>query len=181
MGGAAREGASKEARDVVARPTSLRIGGRLRGLRPCQAVAHTWAGLSGAVERVERGEEAHPSSQDWPRLESSAHVGRWLAIGRERGGAARAFSRPRSSGLVESQRASPPRAEPGLQPGGAWGGRGSLWLLCLWLGLFAGRRPGMLPPDRCAGLGLWRRDGECAGGREGPASQQAVSLAGGGV
>lgn len=42
---------------------SLRIGGRLRGLRPCQAVAHTWAGLSEAVERVERGEEAHP-----PRL-----------------------------------------------------------------------------------------------------------------
>lgn len=39
----------------------------------------------------------------------------------------------------------------------------------------------MLPPDRCAGLGLWRRDGECAGGREGPASQQAVSLAGGGA
>lgn len=45
----------------MARPTSLRIGGRLRGLRPCQAVAHTWAGLSEAVERVERGEEAHPS------------------------------------------------------------------------------------------------------------------------
>lgn len=39
----------------------------------------------------------------------------------------------------------------------------------------------MLPPDRCVGLGLWRRDGECAGGREGPASQQAVSLSGGGA
>lgn len=133
-----------------------------------------WRGWSEARKRT-------PPSQDWPRLGSSAHVGRWLALGRERGGAARAFSRPRSSGLVEAQRATPPRADLGLHPGGAWGGRGSLWLLCLWLGLFAGRRPGMLPPDRCAGLGLWRRDGECAGGREGPASQQAVSLAGGGA
>ncbi|XP_041534646.1 kinesin-like protein KIN-8A [Microtus oregoni] len=128
-------------------PLSVLAGGC--GVRPCQA--HTWAGLSGAVERVERGEEAHPPSQDWPRLGSSAHVGRWLALGRERGGAARTSSRPPSSGLVEAQRAPPPRAEPGLQPGGTWGGRGSLWLLCPGLGLFAGRRPGMLPPGRCGG------------------------------
>lgn len=94
----------------MARPTSLRIGGRLRGLRPCQAVAHTWAGLSEAVERVERGEEAHPSVSGLakarrappPSGTGSNLGGSVRGGGRERGGAVRAFSRPRSSGLVEA-------------------------------------------------------------------------------
>ena len=107
---------------MMARPTSLRIGGRLRGRRPCQAVAHTWAGLSGRWRGWSEARKRTSRLRIGQGWESSAHVGRWLALGRERGGAARAFSRPRSSGLVEAQRDPPPRAEPGLQPGGAGGG-----------------------------------------------------------
>lgn len=167
----------------MARPTSQNWREPLSG-----GGSHLGGAVRGGGEGGARRGSSPPRLRIGQGWKSSAHVGRWLALGREcpgggreRGGAARAFSRPCSSGLVEAQRAPPPQAELGLQPRGAWGGRGSLWLLCLWLGLFAGRRPGMLPPDRSAGIGLWRRDGECAGGPEGPASQQAVSLSGGGA
>lgn len=123
----------------MVRPTCLRIGGRLGGPGLCRAGGGSY--LGGAIRGEVRGwsEARKPTplvsglakaGRAPPLLGDGLHLGGSVRGGaRERGGAARASSRPLLSGLVEAQRAPPPRARLGMPPGGAWGGRGSLWLL----------------------------------------------------